>query len=152
MKSTKDIIKEIHNLPLYSQNVDLQDLLKLFSPAHQQVIAFIYKKDNLLMIACKHPLGLLELKRDSSIKNIKELLKMLLKFRPNSNLNEISDIKFFVASDYMKKKEVRKDRLKIALKIEPYYEKSSGKFKNNIKNQEIAKIFEEIRKAIIARK
>lgn len=152
MKSTKDIIREIHNLPLYCQNANLQDLFGLFSPTHRQVIAFIYKKDNLLMIACKHPLGLLELKKDSNIKIIKELLKTFVKFRPNSNLSEISDIKFFVATEYMKKKEKFKKRVELSLKVEPYIEKSDGKFINNIKNEANSKLFEEIRGLILARK
>ncbi|NLY03722.1 MAG: hypothetical protein GXZ15_02605 [Campylobacter sp.] len=152
MKSTKDIIKEIHSFPLYRDNEDLKNLFKLFKPTHQKVIAFIYKKDDILMIACKHPLGLQELKRDSSIKTIKELLKTFIKFTPNSNLDKISDIKFFVASEYMKKWQKREDILKISLKISPYYEKSRGEFKNNLQNPKNHEILEEIREIILARK
>lgn len=152
MKSTKDIIKEIHSIPLYRDNNELKNLLELFSPTHKQVIAFIYKDDNRLMIACKHPLGLQELKKDSNIKNIKDLLKTFLKFHPDSNLGEISDVKFFVATEYMKKKRAREEKMRVNLEIPPYYEKSSGKFRNNIKNSEISKLFEEIRETIIARK
>ena len=150
MKSTKDIIKEIQNSPLYDKIRDLQNFTRCLSNAHQQVIAFIYVKDSILFIACKHNLGLQELKRDSNINLIKELLKTYAKFRPLSNLKEVKDIKFFDATEYMKKRRKKEQLLKKALEIKPYYELSKGKFKNNIKNPEIYAKFEEIRELILA--
>lgn len=150
MKSTEDIITEIQKSPLYDKIRDLRNFLEMLNPTHRQVIAFIYIKDGTLFIACKHNLGLQELKRDSNINLIKELLKTYIKLKPLSNLKEVRDIKFFVASRYMKKIKQRDDMIKKALMTKPYYELSNGKFKNNIKNQKIHAIFEEIRELILA--
>ncbi|NLK66325.1 MAG: hypothetical protein GX282_02500 [Campylobacteraceae bacterium] len=150
MKSTKDIINEIQKSPLYDKIRDLQNFLKLLSPTHQQVIAFIYIKERTLFIACKHNLGLQELKRDSNINLIKELLKTYVKLKPLSNLREVSDVKFFVATEFMAKRRKKEELLKKAMEIKPYFELSKGKFKNNIKDEKIHAKFEEIRELILA--
>ncbi|PSM51965.1 hypothetical protein CBLAS_0500 [Campylobacter blaseri] len=153
MKSAKCVITEIQNSTLYKNYEDLNDFLKLFSQTHQKVIAFIYQKNEILYIACKHNAGLQELKRDSNIKNIKDLLKMFLMARPNSELKNASDIRIFVATNYMKRKIKMMQTLQKERETQHiYYEKSSGKFKNNIKDKKAFEIFEEIRKLIIASK
>ena len=80
MKSAKEIISHIKTDPLYTSFTDRADFLNLFSATHKSLIAFIYIKENILMIALKHPLGKVELKKDSNINLIKDLLKMFVKF------------------------------------------------------------------------
>ena len=82
---------------------------------------------------------------------IKELLKTYIKFHPDSNLNGIKDIKFFVASKFMKKKEKIKEIFKINLPPK-FIDPSNGEFKNNIKDKKNHALFEEIRKLILANK
>ncbi|MSN95796.1 hypothetical protein F1B92_01055 [Campylobacter sp. FMV-PI01] len=161
MKNTKDIVREIHKTPLYDEIKDLQDFFNCLSPTHKEVTAFIYLKKedknqevpNLLMFACKHNAGLQELKRDSSIKNIKYLLNLFIKVRPVSKLNKIKDVKFFVATNYMKRQQKALKNIQNTIsQIPPYFEKSNGKFKNNFKDENLYNKFEEIRKIILASK
>ena len=151
MKSAKEIISHIKTDPLYTSFTDRADFLNLFSATHKSLIAFIYIKENILMIALKHPLGKVELKKDSNINLIKDLLKMFVKFRPNSEFASVKDIKFFVADRFMAKKyKFKNPNLSEKKEILPYSEKSKGKFKNDIKDEKIHAIFEEIRGLILA--
>lgn len=151
MKSAKYVISEIQNSNLYKNFKDLNDFLKLFSQTHQKIIAFIYQKNEILYIACKHNAGLQELKRDSNIKNIKDLLKMFLNFSPESELKNINDVRIFVATNFMQRKiKMMQSLQKQNEQNYVYYEKSKGEFKNNFKDKEAFKIFEEIRELIIA--
>lgn len=151
MKSAKNIIEEIQTSPLFNDVNDKRKFLSLLSKTHQKLIAFIYLKDQILYFACKHNVGLQELKKDSNINLIKELLKTYIKFHPDSNLNEIKDIRFFVASKFMKKKEKIKEIFKINLPPK-FIDPSNGEFKNNIKDKKNHALFEEIRKLILANK
>lgn len=151
MKSAKNIIEEIQTSPLFNDVNDKRKFLNLLSKTHQKLIAFIYLKDQILYFACKHNVGLQELKKDSNINLIKELLKTYIKFHPDSNLNGIKDIKFFVASKFMKKKEKIKEIFKINLPPK-FIDPSNGEFKNNIKDKKNHALFEEIRKLILANK
>ena len=149
MKSAKEIISHIKTDPLYASFTDRAEFIGLLSATHKSLIAFIYIKEEILFIAVKHPMGLQELKRDSNINLIKDLLKMFVKFRPNSEFSTVKDIKFFVADRFMQKKfKFKKTEPKD--EIPPYFEKSKGKFKNEIKNPQIYQIFEEIRELILA--
>ena len=151
MKSAKNIIEEIQTSPLFNDVNDKRKFLSLLSKTHQKLIAFIYLKDQILYFACKHNVGLQELKKDSNINLIKELLKTYIKFHQDSNLNGIKDIKFFVASKFMKKKEKIKEIFKINLPPK-FIDPSNGEFKNNIKDKKNHALFEEIRKLILANK
>lgn len=148
MKSAKDIISHIKRDPLYNNLNEISEFFGLFSDKDKKLIAFIYIKEADLMIALKHPLGLQELKRDSSINFIKYLLNIYTKHNPTSKLAQIQNIKFFVADKYMKKIQALKSVPKED--IAPAYEPSFGKFQNRMKNIEIYQIFEEIRKIILA--
>ncbi|AKT90211.1 hypothetical protein CUREO_0331 [Campylobacter ureolyticus RIGS 9880] len=151
MKSAKNIIEEIQTSPLFNDINDKRKFLSLLSKTHQKLIAFIYLKDQILYFACKHNVGLQELKKDSNINLIKELLKTYIKFHPDSNLNGIKDIRFFVASKFMKKKEKIKEIFKINLPPK-FADPSNGEFKNNIRDKKNHALFEEIRKLILANK
>ncbi|CZE47949.1 hypothetical protein [Campylobacter geochelonis] len=149
MKSAKTIIEDIQRSPLYEKIRDLHDFYLLLSQTHQKIIAFIYQKDEILFIACKHNLGVQELKRDSNINNIKGLLKIFLSIKQTSSLRTISDIKFFVATKYMQNLAKKAQNLTKANELPPYVEKSEGKFQNRIEDPQIHAIFEEIRELII---
>lgn len=151
MKSAKSIIKEIQTSPLYDSINDKRKFLSLLSKTHQKLIAFIYTKNQILYFACKHNAGLQELKRDSNINLIKELLKTYVKFHPKSNLKEVKDIRFFVASKFMKKKKKIKEIFKLNLPPK-FIDPSNGKFKNHIKDEKTHVMLEEIRKLILANK
>ena len=150
-KSIKQIITHVQNSPLYAKFRVRSDFIKVLPKPWQKLIAFIYTKENVLMIAVKHPLGLQELKRDSSIKLIKDILKIFARTHKFSEFSENMEVKFFIPTRTMSKK--RKQELaRFAHSnsdiIAP--EKSQGKFANNIKDEKIHKIFEEIREIIIA--
>lgn len=147
MKSVREIISHLKNDPLFHKLRDRHDFLNLFDKKDKDLISFLYIKDGILFIALKHPIGLLELKRDSNINLIKELLNVFLIARPNSEFAEVCDIKFFVAD------KVQKRREKLTLnspEIPPFIEPSEGKFINKCKDPELFKIFEEIREKILA--
>nr|WP_314234507.1 hypothetical protein [uncultured Campylobacter sp.] len=117
----------------------------------QRLIAFIYVKDGILMIAAKHPAGLCELKRDSNINLIKDVLKRFVAARETAELCGVRDIKFFVADRVMSRRraQIYKAHLRRSSKIlSP--ERAKGEFKNKIQDPQIYKIFEEIRGLILA--
>lgn len=148
MKSVKDVISHIKKDPLYLSMYQKREFLELLLEK-KQLIAFIYIKDEkILMIALKHPLGLQELRRDSNINLIKDLLKIYNSIKADSIFAKIEDVKFFVADRAMKRKEKALNSQKIEKK--PCVEISEGKFQNRIKDEKIHRIFEEIREVILA--
>ena len=152
MKSAKEIISHIKSNPSspYNRSLERKKFTNfIFSPIHRKLVSFVYIKNEILMIALKHPSGLQELKNDSNINLIKYLLKKFANFFPNSEFANIKDIKFFISNQSYKKEKF--------INFEPekpkiYIEKSLGKFKNDIKDEKIHAIFEEIREIILANK
>ena len=150
-KSIKQIIAHVKNSPLYAKFRARESFIKILPKNWQKIIAFIYTKNDILMIAVKHPAGLQELKRDSSIKLIKDILKIFASVHKFGEFHADMDVKIFVATKTMSKK--RKQELaqkKASSSDVRVAEKSQGKFANNIKDEKIHKIFEEIREIIIA--
>ena len=82
MKNAKFMIDTIHENPLYKEKLSMadecQELLRLMGKAKRFYIAFCYVREGILTFVLTHPSGLLELRRDSSINDIKELLKNIL--------------------------------------------------------------------------
>ena len=117
----------------------------------QRLIAFIYVKDGILMIAAKHPAGLCELKRDSNINLIKDVLKRFVAARETAELCGVREVKIFVASRLMNKRRVQafKMSMRRSSKILSS-ERAKGEFENKIQDPQIYKIFEEIRGLILA--
>ena len=117
----------------------------------QRLIAFIYVKDGILMIAAKHPAGLCELKRDSNINLIKDVLKRFVAARETAELCGVREIKFFVADRVMSRRraQIYKVHLRPGGKILSL-ERAKGEFTNKIQDPQIYKIFEEIRGLILA--
>ena len=117
----------------------------------QRLIAFIYVKDGILMIAAKHPAGLCELKRDSNINLIKDVLKRFVAARETAELCGVGEIKFFVADRVMSRRraQIYKAHLHRSSEILSS-ERAKGEFENKIQDPQIYKIFEEIRGLILA--
>ncbi|MBR8462446.1 hypothetical protein KDE13_04260 [Campylobacter sp. faydin G-140] len=144
MKDAKTIIEHIYDYPLLSKNLrranECHELVSLFPKAHQNLIAFCYVRENTLFFALKHPLGLSELKRDSSIFMIKGLLKTIISSRKDSIFTHIKEIKFFVTK-LLKFKEQEHYRT-------IYRPKSKGEFINLCKDSEFYTKFEELREIL----
>lgn len=145
MKDAKSIINHIVNNPSYKElknHSECGNFMKLLGKNFNSLIKFCYVKNNILFFALLHPAGLQELKKDSSIKMIRSLLKTYNNFNKNSILSNILDIKFFIVKD-LKFKNTKPLKSQI-LHIEP----SCGNFINLAKNKEIYEKFEKIRQII----
>lgn len=156
MKKAKSIISHIKKTPLYQQSEDLQVFKSLLPKKYQNLIAFAYLKfledeSAILMIALYHPTGLSELKRDSSIKEIKELLKIYVNFNPHSELKKVQDIKLFVLVSFIKRNREAASQLEAKKQEfqESYIERAEGKFKNAFKDEKLHELFELLREKII---
>lgn len=159
MKSAKNIISHLKKTPLYQQSEDLQVFKSLLPKKYQNLIAFTYLKfleddKALLMLALYHPLGLSELKKDSNIKEIKELLKIYVSFNPYSELSKIIDLRFFVLNSFIKNKKEQVLLLKEKKEEfrENYVERAEGKFKNHLQDEKLHELFETLRKQILENK
>lgn len=117
----------------------------------RRIIAFIYVREGDLMIALKHPLGLQELKRDSNIKFIKELLSLFVRSYPACEFSAVKEIKFFVADRVMSRRRAQIYKAHLRLDGEALsLERAKGEFKNKIQDPQIYRAFEEIRGLILA--
>lgn len=154
MKSTKDIISHIRKDPLFASMSDRVEFMRLLPINWRRIIAFIYVREGDLMIALKHPLGLQELKRDSNIKFIKELLSLFVRSYPECEFSAVKEIKFFVADKFAKRLRKANGALNLSNFAAPIaarsLERSRGKFKNVVKDPQIYRAFEEIRGLILA--
>ncbi len=151
MENAREIIAHIRKDPLYAKMRERGEFLAILPLSWQRLIAFIYVKDGILMIAAKHPAGLCELKRDSNINLIKDVLKRFVAARETAELCGVREIKFFVADRVMSRRRaqiykayLRRDGEALSL------ERAKGEFKNKIQDPQIYKIFEEIRGLILA--
>ena len=151
MENAREIIAHIRKDPLYAKMRERGEFLAILPLSWQRLIAFIYVKDGILMIAAKHPAGLCELKRDSNIKFIKELLSLFVRSYPACEFSAVKEIKFFVADRVMSRRRaqiykahLRRDGEALSL------ERAKGEFENKIQDPQIYKIFEEIRGLILA--
>ncbi len=127
------------------------EFLAILPLSWQRLIAFIYVKDGILMIAAKHPAGLCELKRDSNINLIKDVLKRFVAARETAELCGVRDIKFFVADRVMSRRRAQIYKAHLPRNGEILsLERAKGEFKNKIQDPQIYKIFEEIRGLILA--
>ena len=135
----------------YGKMRERGEFLAILPLSWQRLIAFIYVKDGILMIAAKHPAGLCELKRDSNINLIKDVLKRFVAARETAELCGVREIKFFVADRVMSRRraQIYKAHLRRDGKILSS-ERAKGEFENKIQDSQIYKIFEEIRGLILA--
>lgn len=150
MKDAKFIItKHFFNNPKYkslSAAAQCHTLIGLLPNTVKPLVAFAYTKGDLLFIVVKHPVGLSELKRDSSINMIKGILRAMNEgARLNNQTSAFSNIKDIKIT-------ILKMPLK-TLKLAPIIPtktalKSKAKFKNLAKNQQVFESFERLREVI----
>jgi len=160
MKSAKEIIQSIQNDPLYAEIQELQAIRAALPATFQSLVAWIYRREKTLFIACKHPAGKLELSRDNNKKLIKNLLKLYREKNPNSNLAQISDIKIYVSAILMRKtirERKREAQLreiaaaqKIAQKLVKKAKFEPSKMINHVQDPQIRAIFDEIKGNLLA--
>ena len=142
MKDAKTIIRHIIDNPSYKElknRSECGEFLKLLSLNHRRLIAFCYEKNGVLFFALFHPLGLQELKRDSSIKMLKGLLKIYSSVNFDGRLARVTDVKFFVTKRLKFKKPTDPYETK---RIFTYAEPAKGEFVNLAKDEQIYAKFE----------
>lgn len=148
MKDAKTIIRHIIDNPSYKElknRSECGEFLKLLSLNHRRLIAFCYEKNGVLFFALFHPLGLQELKSDSSIKMLKGLLKIYSSVNFDSRLARVTDVKFFVTKHLKFKKPTDPYEKK---RFFTYAEPAKGEFVNLAKDEQIYAKFENIRRVI----
>ena len=151
MENAREIIAHIRKDPLYAKMREKGEFLAILPLSWQRLIAFIYVKDGILMIAAKHPAGLCELKRDSNINLIKDVLKRFVAARETAELCGVREVKFFVADRVMSRR--RAQIYKVHLRWDGKalsLERAKGEFTNKIQDPQIYRAFEEIRGLILA--
>ena len=164
MKNAKFLINTIHENPLYKEKLSManecQQLLELMGKAKRFYIAFCYVREGVLTFVLTHPTGLLELRRDSSINDIKRLLKTFCKFNKNSVFNSILTPKPINEINYAKNKKEENIRFVVSKFLKFFTPQptqrsnfimpaSKGEFKNLATNEQIYKKFEELREILI---
>ncbi|WP_169777618.1 hypothetical protein [Campylobacter mucosalis] len=149
MKTAKNLIEHIYDNPSYKNLRSIREcsrLIALLEPSHQKMIDFCYVKNNVLYFMLNHPLGLQELKRDSSIITIKGLLKILItksqKDGKDSVFSSVCDIKFF-KSKTLKLHKKSNEQVQISRK-----QKSKAEFINHTKSETLHQKFEELREIL----
>ncbi len=143
MKDSQTIISHLKKHPslkTLEQEECFDILIKLLPKSLSNFIKFIYTKNNTLFFVLKHPSAKMEFNYKRNL--IKDILKKIESFHPNCKCINLKEIKAFITN----KKEP---------KIEPskevtifYKERSSGEFKNEIKDKKLHEIFEKIREEI----
>ncbi len=148
MKDAKTIIRHIIDNPSYKElknRSECGEFLRLLSLNHRRLIAFCYEKNGVLFFALFHPLGLQELKSDSSIKMLKGLLKIYSSVNFDGRLARVTDVKFFVTKHLKFKKPTDPYETK---RFFTYAEPAKGEFVNLAKDEQIYAKFENIRRVI----
>ena len=142
MKESKSVIKNLKNFPQFGKIklFECFNKLKAILPFKlQNGVKFIYIKNSTLFFVLTHNVYLMEFKYN--LKVISKLVKELQKIY--SECDDIKDIKFFVTNRKSKAEETKPKESN-----PKYREISKGSFKNLAKDEEVKKIFEEIRDII----
>lgn len=150
MKDAKSIItKHFYNNPKYktlSAANECGMLMQLMPNNVKPLIYFCYVKAKTLFIVVRHPVGLSELKRDSSINMIKGLLRAIIAGKElqglSSVFSDVVDIKIYIAKIANKERNLKPlPTIKTALN-------SRAEFKNLAKNSAVFAAFERLREVI----
>jgi len=145
IKNSNALINEIMSLPHYQplkNSIFCKDFAKLLDPKHQNLIAKIFIKNQILNIITLHTAGYQELNNDNTKNNIKFLIKIYAKKFPNSPFKEVNNVKIF-SQLYTN---LKQDTKKISKKN--FIELSLGSFKNHFENKKLFHKFEELRRQI----
>lgn len=141
MKKPISIIRHLKSTPSFQKLNEQQYFNKLkdiLPSSLKKGIKFIYKKDNILFFVLTHNLFLNEF--NYNLKLINKLLKELEMIEGISL--EIKSIKGFIS-----KKKLPKNKKELNTEIF-YKEVATGNFKNSVKDENLKKIFENIRENI----
>ena len=142
MKSVNQIISHIISKPQYkkiAQKKCFDKVVKLLPPHLKNAVLFTYTKNKVLFFVLNHP-GL-KMEFHYKVSFLKNLLKQVKSLDPNCHdMQDISDIKFFVSNKPNKREKPQKKFI--------YKELSSGEFKILTKNKKLQKLFSQIKDAI----
>lgn len=159
MKSVKEVVNHLKKQSFYKFIIQKSEFYKIISQKQKFHILFVYtknegdyfdknKKQSILMVALRHPGSKKEMSLSSNLSDLKTYVKIMnLKYKEESYFKDVKEIRFFIPTKLIKLK--NRNELVQAPKIE-YKERSNGTFKNNFKDKELFKIFEEIREVINA--
>ena len=164
MKNAKFMIDAIHENPLYKEKLSMadecQELLRLMGKSKRFYIAFCYVRAGVLTFVLTHPSGLLELRRDSSINEIKGLLKTFCKVKKDSIFASVIEPKPLNEINYIKNKKEDNIRFIVSKYLKFFAPQppqmsnlitpaSKGEFRNLATNEQIYKKFEELREILL---
>ncbi len=144
MKKASYIISHLKSKPYLKnlQHVDCYNLLlSLLPKSLSEHTRFIYQKNDTLFFVLKHPGVKMEFNYKRNL--IKNILKKLIELNPQCIFMNSNEIKAFVTN-----KSTNKENINFKNKQIRYKERSHASFENRSDNEEIKKIFEQIRKTI----
>ena len=143
MKKSNEIIAHV-NKGSFRQNIKrvecFKKILSLLPPKLSQAVLFMYIKNGVLFFAINHPGFKMEFNYNLNL--IKELLKQLKKMDSNCKELDIADIKVFVSN---REKEETKEHFNSDIY---YTERATGDFDIKTDNENLQKIFQNIKKII----
>ena len=143
MKSVKEIITHMSNTPSYSKLKkfkEAKEFISLLGKSKNSIINNTFCKDEIMYIVVLHPAYKQELNSDSSINQIKNLLKKYCEINKNSTLSNIKKIEIII-------KKPKKEEKNIKIKKD-YSHLSCGEFENLATSQELQKIYEDIKEEL----
>lgn len=143
MKSVKELITHLSNIPSYGRlkkNIETREFISLLGKSKNSIITYTFCKDETMYIAVSHPAFKQELNSDSSIKQIKSLLKKYCEVNENTALKDVKNIQITI-----QKPKEQKPIVKIK---KDYSYLSRGEFENLAKDEIIHEIFEKIKEEL----
>lgn len=140
MKSVKEIITHMSNTPSYGKLrkfSEAKEFISLLGKAKNSIINYTFCKDETIYIIVSHPAFKQELNSDSSINQIKTLLKKYCEINKNSTLKDVKSIQIVIKKpkEITQIKKIKKD----------YSHLSCGQFKNLATSKKLHQIFEDIK-------
>ncbi len=142
MKTVNQIISHIISKPQFkkiTQKKCFDKVVKLLPPHLKNAVLFTYTKNQTLFFVLNHP-GL-KMEFHYKVNFLKTLLKQVKTIDPSCHdMQDISDIKFFVSNKPREKKKIQKKLF--------YKELSNANFKILTKNKKLQKLFLQIKDEI----
>lgn len=143
MKSVKEIITHMSNTPSFGKLKkfsETKEFISLLGRAKNSIINYTFCKDETIYIAVSHPAFKQELNSDSSINQIKNLLKKYCQINKDSTLSDVKNIQIIIKKP--------KEENKIIKIKKDYSHLSRGEFKNLATSKKLHEIFEEIKEEL----
>lgn len=143
MKSVKEIITHMSNTPSFGKLKkfsETKEFISLLGKAKNSIINYTFCKDETIYIVVSHPAFKQELNSDSSINQIKNLLKKYCQINKDSTLSDVKNIQIII-------KKPKEDSKIIKIKKD-YSHLSLGEFENLATSKRLREIFEEIKEEL----